>query len=250
MTLTETHLARFRDEGFCILDDAFDPGELREVSAEFNRVWREDVAAAEVKGLPRQIELAKLRPFIGQVHARSAACEAFVRHPTYLELCRRLIGPDADLYYNQAVIKPPSRGKAFGWHQDTQYIITEPLEYITCWTPVTRATVDNGTIWILPGEHRKGLLPHVWSDEANEWQCQTDLSWKVPVVLRPGQLAVFSSLLPHASGPNVSDEVREAYVVQFHVPAVKHRDTGKLVGDQVPVLRGGHPVASVSAARH
>jgi ectoine hydroxylase-related dioxygenase (phytanoyl-CoA dioxygenase family) len=224
-----------------VVDGAFAEAELAPVLAEFNRLWEETIREAEATGTPRQAELARLRPFIGQVHTRSAVCERFVRHPVYLDLCRALIGPDADLYYNQAVLKPPAKGKAFGWHQDSQYIITEPLEYITCWTPITRATVDNGTIWILPGEHRRGLLPHVWSQEASEWQCQADTAWKEPVVLRPGQIAVFTSLLPHASGPNVSDETRAAYVVQFHVPLVRHRDKGEPVGDQYPVLRGGKP---------
>ena len=243
---TPAQLAQFRQEGWFVLDNPFTDAELAEVLAEFNRLWADDVKAAEAKGLPRQIELAKLRPFIGQVHEKSAACGRFVRHPAYLDLCRALIGPDADLYYNQAVLKPPSKGRSFGWHQDTQYIITDPIEYITCWTPITRATVDNGTIWILPGEHRHGLLEHVWDTESNEWQCQCDKSWKIPVVLRPGQIAVFSSLLPHASGPNTSEETRAAYVVQFHVPGVKHRDKGELVGDQVPVLRQGQPVGARS----
>lgn len=246
--VTEEQQRKFKEDGYFLTDTVFGEDELKAVLAEFQRLWEEEIRAAEKKGLPKRIELAKLRPFIGQVHTKSPECEQFVRHPAYLTLCRELIGPDADLYYNQAVMKPPAKGRSFGWHQDTQYIITDPLEYITCWTAITRTTVDNGTIWILPGMHRHGLLPHDWSEEAHEWQCRADTSWKIPVVLRPGQIAVFNSLLPHASGPNVSEEVRAAYVVQYHVPQVKHRDTGKLIGDQYPVLRAGRPAVPTSAS--
>ncbi len=239
--ITAAQREQFDRDGYFVADVQWDEATLAGVRGEFDRLWQEDIRAAEARGLPKQLELARLRPFIGQVHTRSRVCEAFCRSEPYLDLCRAFIGPDADLYYNQAVLKPPGKGKSFGWHQDSQYIITDPLEYITCWTPISRATVDNGTIWILPGLHKQGLIPHDWSNDANEWQCRCDTAWKVPVVLRPGQVAVFSSLLPHASGPNVSEEVRAAYVVQFHVPGVRHRDKGEPVGDQFPVLRDNLP---------
>jgi ectoine hydroxylase-related dioxygenase (phytanoyl-CoA dioxygenase family) len=161
----------------------------------------------------------------------------------FQEICRTLIGPDADLYYNQAVLKPPGKGKSFGWHQDTQYIITEPLEYVTCWIAVGNATIENGTIWIVPGMHKHGLLPHIYSEESREWQLQFDDTDKIPVELRAGQMAVFNSLLPHCSGPNTSNEVRYAYVPQYHIAGVKKRGTDELVGDQFPLLRNGVAVS-------
>jgi ectoine hydroxylase-related dioxygenase (phytanoyl-CoA dioxygenase family) len=167
----------------------------------------------------------------------------FCRHEIFLQICRELIGPDADLYYNQAVMKPPGKGKHFAWHQDSYYLITDPLEYVTCWVAVSDTTVDNGTIWIVPGAHRNGLLPHVKAEENREWDCQFDDKWKIPVVLRAGQIAVFNSLLPHKSGPNISNEARYAYVVQYHVAQVRYRDKDELAGDQTPVLRSNRAVA-------
>jgi len=69
-----------------------------------------------------------------------------------------------------------------------------------------------------------------------------DTSYKQPVVLRAGQMAVFSSLLPHSSGPNTSGETRYAYVVQYHHGGVKKKGTHEPYGDQVPLLRGGRAV--------
>jgi len=186
--------------------------------------------------------MVKLRPFLGHIHSKSELVKKFVTGPVFQEICRTFIGPDADLYYNQAVLKPPGKGKPFGWHQDTQYIITEPLEYVTCWLAVADATVENGTIWIVPGLHKQGLLPHIYSDEQREWQCQFDDSAKIPVEIKAGQMAIFSSLLPHSSGPNVSETTRYAYVPQYHIAAVTKRGTEELVGDQLPLLRDGQPV--------
>jgi len=244
--VTDENIRRYREDGFFITDVAFTETELKDLRGEFDRLWREEVTRAEKGGDARDIDMTKLRPFIGHVHKRSETAADFTRHVVFQEICGALIGPDADLYFNQAVMKPPGKGKAFCWHQDTQYIITNPLEYVTCWVAAARATVDNGTIWIVPGMHKHGLLPHVINPESKEWDCQFDSSWKVPVVLRAGQMAVFNSLLPHASGPNISNETRYAYVVQYHVPSVRHRDNGELAGDQFPMLREGRlaePVA-------
>ena len=148
----------------------------------------------------------------------------FLKKPIYLEACRLLIGENADLYYNQATTKmPEGRGKVFDWHQDSGYTTTEPLEYITCWTAISDSDLENGCIWIIPGSHRSGVLEHVTEEEDEQRyggkNAQVDDNGALPVEMRGGEVAVFSSLLLHRSGPNTSrDRPRRAYVPQYHVP--------------------------------
>lgn len=235
-------IEQFHARGYFTTEVLFDAPTMEGLRTEFDRLWQEEIErACEADEITQ--EMVRLRPFIGQVHTRSEACATFVRRPEFSGICRALIGDDADLYYNQAVMKPPGKGRSFGWHQDTQYVITEPLEYVTCWVAVADATIENGTIWIVPGMHRQGLLPHIYDDEAKEWQCQFDASSKIPVELKAGQMAVFNSLLPHSSGPNTSQTTRYAYVPQYHVAGVRQRESGDLTGDQFPVLRDGRAVA-------
>ena len=214
-----------------------------EVSEEFVRLHREAIEVAERGDDPRRLDLVRYRPFIGQAHTRSEALARLVKSPIYLEACRLLIGPDADLYYNQAVIKPPGVGRSFAWHQDSGYAITEPLEYITCWTAVSRTFVDNGCIWVIPGSHSGGLRRHV-RDEKNSELVADVLAHEraIPVEMEPGQVAIFSSLTLHRSGPNASREVRKGYVPQYHHPSAIRTDTGKPWGDLHPVLRNGAAV--------
>ncbi|HTE17572.1 MAG TPA: phytanoyl-CoA dioxygenase family protein, partial [Armatimonadota bacterium] len=212
-------------------------------AAEFDRLWIEDIRAAESGGDPRRAGLARERPFIGQAHTPSAVLAEWVKAPIYLEACARLIGPDADLYYNQAVIKPPERGRHFGWHQDSGYTATEPLEYVTCWTAISRTYIENGCIWVLPRSHHRGLRPHARNEqEQSNDAAVEDEREAVPLEMQPGQVAIFSSLLLHKSGPNTSQEVRQGYVPQYHVPHVRLVRTGEPFGDQYPVLRDGRRV--------
>ncbi len=242
MVPTASQIEQFRRDGYFTTEVLFDERTLHGVQDEFDRLWQENIAEVQKTGDAKAAELARLRPFIGEVHKHSDICRRLCFLPVFQELSRQLIGPDADLFYNQAVCKPPGKGRSFAWHQDNQYGLTDPLAYITCWVAISRATVDNGTIWLVPGMHKQGMLPHIWGEEAREWQCQLDTSYKQPVVLRAGQMAVFSSLLPHSSGPNTSGETRYAYVVQYHHGGVKKKGTHEPYGDQVPLLRGGRAV--------
>ena len=91
-----------------------------------------------------------------------------------------------------------------------------------------------------PGVHLHGTLAHTYIDplgfECFE-QCDSAIAAPVPA----GGAAVFSSLTPHLTGPNTTDEVRKAYILQYAPDGAK-----LLTGDpsrQYPVVRGGSPVS-------
>jgi ectoine hydroxylase-related dioxygenase (phytanoyl-CoA dioxygenase family) len=242
--ISDRDLAQFHDLGYFITRPAIDPELLASARREFERLWREDIAAAEASGDEGRIRIARHRAFIGQAHARSEVLTELCHAAIYREACAKLIGPDADLYWNQVVIKSPQRGAHFGWHQDSGYTTTIPLAYITCWTAITRATQANGCIWVIPGSHHQGLRPHRTNQQESSYDAViSDETGAIPVELEPGQVAIFSSLLLHKSGPNTSDEVRFGYVPQYHHQHARSADSGDLLGDQVPVLRGGRAVA-------
>ena len=241
--ITDAQAKQFDELGYFVTEPMFDAKTLAEATAEFERLHEDWIEECRRKGDATAVELALHRPFIGQAHGRSEALARFVKQAIYVEACAQLVGPDADIYFNQVVIKPPEVGQSFAWHQDSGYVNTVPQAYITCWTAVSRTFVDNGCIWIIPGSHKLGLVEHVRDQELNALVAQfADDSGAIPVEMEAGQVAVFSSLMLHRSGANTSDEVRLGYVPQYHVPGVVRADTGELTGDQHPVLRGGKPV--------
>ena len=73
------------------------------------------------------------------------------RHPLFTDLCADLVGPDVNLYWDQAVYKKPEKPRRFPWHQDNGYTFVEPQQYLTCWVALTDATVDNGCPQVVPG---------------------------------------------------------------------------------------------------
>jgi phytanoyl-CoA hydroxylase len=251
--VTDLQRRQLDEQGFFVTDVLFDDATLDGVRNEFQRLWDENVAHAIKGGDPLTIELAKTRPFLPQLDRQSEACNAFCRHPVMQTISRQLVGPDVDQTWNQAIIKSPlpQGDNSFAWHQDPGYaqnghyasdsnpdILKHPTNGITVWAAITRTTVDNGTLWVLPGRHMEGLLPHVYSQARREWQGQFDTSWKVPAVMRAGQMLVFRKYLPHGSGPNVSSENRMAYQIGYTVPGLKLGPSP----DLKPFLRGGELV--------
>src|SRR5205807_6933505 len=100
--------------------------------------------------------------FTTHIVARSPAARSFAANPVIVGLCADLVGPDVNLYWDQAVYKKPEKPRRFPWHQDNGYTYVEPQQYLTCWVALTDATVDNGCPWVVPGAHRRGTLRHTY----------------------------------------------------------------------------------------
>ena len=135
-------------------------------------------------------------------------------HPTIAGICADLVGPDVNLYWDQAVYKKPEKPRRFPWHQDNGYAFVEPQQYLTVWLALTDATLANGCPMVAPGFHRLGTIAHTYVDPLG-WECLHDPDGAVAAEVPAGGAVVFSSLTPHLTGPNTTDEVRKAYILQY-----------------------------------
>ncbi len=145
--------------------------------------------------------------------ARDETCREFCRSPFMADLAHDLIGAPSRLYWDQAVYKRPRGAEPVLWHQDNGYTYIEPQAYLTVWVALTDATPDNGCISVLPGVHRTGTVAHRKTPIG--FECCVDPPGAVEVPVNAGDAVVFSSLTPHATGRNHTDEIRRAYIVQL-----------------------------------
>ena len=212
--ITEQQARDYQDIGGFVFENAFGADELAPLVAELDVIEAE--VNEQIRSLPKdQPSIARHDEIVFSAHVvnRSKTARAFAAHEVFKKLCHDLIGPKVRLYWDQLVYKRPETEAEFPWHQDNGYNFVEPQQYLTCWLALNEATVDNGCPWIAPGMHRMGTLAHHWTGLG--FQCFDTHANAQPMPLSMGSLAVFSSLTPHRTGPNLTNGVRRAYILQY-----------------------------------
>ncbi len=214
--LSEALIDAYDEQGFFLLKNAFSADVLKSVTGELDRLEAETTQMLKdnFEGGVMFINRADEITFSAQLVKQSPVLADFCRHPILQDLVHDLIGPDVRLYWDQAVYKKPGNPSPFPWHQDNGYTFIEPQQYLTCWIPLVDATEENGCPHVVPGLHREGTLHHEFTDLG--FNCFDGApEGVVAVPAMAGDIVVFSSLTPHATGPNLTDSVRKTYIVQF-----------------------------------
>lgn len=147
-------------------------------------------------------------------------------HRRALAIARQLLGPDAALYGEHALLKPARVGPETPWHQDEAFRSPD-FEYreLSIWLPLQPVGEVNGCMQFIPGSNRYDVLQHrsPGNDKSlHPLECCDDFprAEAVPVPLPAGGCTVHDMRTLHYTGPNTSDTPRLAYILIFNVPPV------------------------------
>lgn len=119
------------------------------------------------------------------------------------------------LFKDKMNFKGPGGG-AFLCHQDATAYATEDLasRHISVMVAIDAATPENGPLQVTPGRHREGIFPN----EAGVIDKSIEDSMEfIPVMVKPGDIVLFDSFLPHRSDPNLSNTWRRLAYLTFNV---------------------------------
>lgn len=252
--LSAAQVAQFDRDGFVVLEGIFDATTVRGITMELDRFEAKvDAFLQGQKDGRMSIAETGAITFSAQLLKRSELLRRFATQKVYLDICHDLIGPDVSMYWDQAVYKKPEKPRRFPWHQDNGYAFIQPQQYLTCWTSMVDATTDNGCPVVAPGLHRLGTLLHHYVEPLG-WECLTDPAGTIAAPVGAGGIVVFSSLTPHLTGPNITDAVRKAYILQYAATGARKQLGDPLAGGptgdeacadpghQFAILAGGKPV--------
>jgi len=139
--------------------------------------------------------------------------------PAVVSIVSDLIGPELDCFVSQFIFKNPG---ALGqpWHQDSYYFAFNKTPQVGFWLAITKATLENGCLHVVPGSHKEPVHKHVPDQRTHalygyEEIVDHDTSRSVAALIDPGDLLVFHSHLMHRSTDNVSDASRAAFVWHY-----------------------------------
>lgn len=245
--VTARHHAEMEDLGFTIIEGLFSTEDMADLAAAveaYEKRMNEGLKEHGDFGISRANEIT----FNDHLAERDPLVREFCMRDEWVDVCTAFLGPDVDLYWNQTVFKHPEADKIFPWHQDDAYTPVTPAPYLTLWLAINDATPENGCISVLPGSWKKGLLPHEQSSIGlvGHSADHPDQGMQVPV--KAGSVIAFWSLTLHKSGPNRSQGMRKAYVIQYSKAGLRYVESGDLVPDLLPLARDGQSAERRGAA--
>jgi ectoine hydroxylase-related dioxygenase (phytanoyl-CoA dioxygenase family) len=214
--LTQTQVDQFDSEGYVVVNDIFTSSELKELVEITDAAQAE--AAAHLAAQPnKRIAISEIGAitFAAELASRKPDIHKFVKNTKIMGACRDLVGPDVRMYHDQAVYKQIEKPRRFPWHQDNGYLFVEPQHYLTCWIALNDATIENGCPQIVPGLHKNGTLSHYIVPTLGYECFENPPATPAVAEIKAGGAVFFSSLTPHLTGPNCSNNVRKAYIVQY-----------------------------------
>jgi len=248
--LTADQIRRFRDEGYITLDRISSDEEVARLREIFDRLFATaaghdkgshfDLAGTDEEGrppvLPQIVNPVEFAPELADTEFRATA----------LEIARQLLGPEAEPWFEHAILKPPGYGAPTPWHQDEAHRGDPGVEYeqLSIWMPLQEATLENGCMEFIPKSHRGQVLDHrsLRDDRrvmALECAGDFDRTKSVPCPLPPGGATVHHWRTLHHAGANTSNIPRRAYILAFR---------GKVTPD--PTFEGYHWNIEKSTAAH
>jgi ectoine hydroxylase-related dioxygenase (phytanoyl-CoA dioxygenase family) len=139
---------------------------------------------------------------------------------------RELIGDPARLRLDQVFLKPARDGAGTSWHQDNAYFrVKDPMKGVAMWIAVHDATIENGTMHMIPGAQHE-VLEHTRDPLSDHHvRCYPDESKEVPCELAAGGVLFFAYGTPHCTKGNHTDRDRAGLAYHFfHADYPPHDD--------------------------
>jgi phytanoyl-CoA hydroxylase len=211
LVLTPDQIARYHQTGYLLLGQVLSDAMLEALRAEELRFRTSPL-------WPDHTATAGQTIFRSQLQSYSAPVREAGLQGAHVGAMSQLIGPDPILWFTQFVTKFPdaATGKSeFPWHQDNGYSKgISPATNITVWVALDDVDERNGCVYVMPGSHHQGLLPHATQGES--WHLRVAVEGNgVPAVLKAGEAVAFTGLTLHRSLLNHTDRPRRGFFMEY-----------------------------------
>lgn len=211
----EEQLRQFRRDGFLVVRGMYSSEEAREISS-----WADEVAGYPETPGEHMMYFEQSKADGSRIICR---IENFVPfHQGFADLITtdrmhravsELFGEEAVLFKDKINFKLPG-GDGFREHQDVQAGWDRYASvHITAMVAIDETNEANGSLEMIPGMHRRGLLGESWSPLTDD---DTGHAEYQPVHCKPGDAVFFDSYAPHRSAPNHTDQARRVLYITYN----------------------------------
>lgn len=233
--LTAAELQQYRQDGYLVLPGFVDTARLEPVINEIYAVLEHESGLSRDELSEATDHTTRLRQ--SQAYLRGSLLDELINSENTRSVANQLIGGPA-VRYNPFTAYKGRGGGVFDFHQDNNYTQHRPaLGSLNIWVALTDMSVENGCLRMQAGSHTKGVL--AWADAGDGVHRKLAIEPEdvTPLCMKAGDAVAFTRLTVHGSGPNLSDQPRIAYALQYHRDDVEFLD----VADGRWKLLAAHP---------
>jgi hypothetical protein len=218
-SLSEGDLARYREDGFLLVEGLFDAEEVDLL----RRVARADREMEQRSASRRDGQGGAIR-LVVENELGDDLYSAIVRCRRVVDAMELLLGGEVYHYHHKMILKESRVGGAWEWHQDYGYWYHNGCLFphlASCMIAVDRATRENGCLQVLRGSHHLGRVEHgkvgdQTGADPERVEAALRVLERVPCEMEPGSAIFFHCNLLHCSAQNTSAEPRWALICCYN----------------------------------
>ena len=213
--LTKQQVEQFDRDGYLVVRGLYTPAETALISE-----WTESVASEPETPGKAMMYFESSRIDQSRILSR---VENFVPfHDGFSELItrRKMLQAVNDLFGEPSVLFKDkinfklAGADGFKEHQDVQAGWDDYASlHITAMVAIDETNAANGSLEMIPGMHKQGLLGEMWAPLTH---AHTSHASYVPVHCQPGDAVFFDSYTPHRSQPNKTDKARRVLYITYN----------------------------------
>ena len=224
--LNETEIQEFEEKGYIFLPSLFTQSEMDALTSQLDDVFAKDVISNVREKNSNAVRTSFAVQTYNPVFARLA------RHPRMVNPVEQIYGESVYMHQFKVNAKAAFDGDVWQWHQDfgnwhTEDHMPEPRA-MNIAVFLDDVTAANGPLLFIPGSHKSGVIDAGHDLETTSYPLWTLDNDKVLELAErggcvaptgpAGSMLMFSSLLVHASPPNISPFGRSiVYLSLCHV---------------------------------
>jgi ectoine hydroxylase-related dioxygenase (phytanoyl-CoA dioxygenase family) len=216
--LSDEQVAQFHRDGFLVVRGMYSADEVADIGD-----WTDEVAGyPEVPGKymmyyeKSQDDGSRILCRIENFVPYHEGFSRLITTRRMQQAVSELFGEEAVLFKDKINFKLPG-GDGFKEHQDVQAGWDEFAElHITAMIAIDETNEANGSLEMIAGMHKQGVLGSMWAPLTDEDTGHIDY---VPVHCQPGDAVFFDSFAPHRSQPNRTDKARRVLYITYNKKA-------------------------------
>jgi ectoine hydroxylase-related dioxygenase (phytanoyl-CoA dioxygenase family) len=218
--LSETVASEYHERGFVVVREFFAHETMDSLDRAARELWSDPRGLISPHNLRCRYQAhhasgEKLFECFDPVIDLSPHIASVATESRLLAVLAAIYGEPAHLFKDKLIFKPPGAA-GYPLHQDYIAWSSFPRSFLTVLVPLDEANEENGCTMVYEGRHRQGLLTPADGKFHPTPRELVAASRRVPLLLEPGDIAIFHGFTPHESQPNRTSSPRRQLYLSYN----------------------------------